>query len=1504
MMFTNLNESINAEFEPTSSRVVHGSTNNNVDEVVINRCSINKLSERLGKEYNKMYNKDLPGFQYYFYANTNRFVCFLSRGILMQVHKKSFNFYYNKYINHKVLNVKVKEINNSVVLIVSEKKPFLAQLGYASIKSFLYNAVTEPFLMLSRARSMLDKVSSKAAKLLFVDLLAMLTHLRDGYFSFGKIAAVLMNIYTIHHRYMTLFSDDGVFSPQSGASMTDILLGFTALGLPSKVLDAIRTFTTLTGKRIFESNVFIESAKFLFESLIVIIEWIAEPIPNVMIFDINTKSSMIDFIRKLGSSLFLHSEITKVCEIYSKYVGNPQILFDPTFRQSVVDLHNNLKQNVEFIDYVTNGNNKYFQTTWKLFEDNVIKSCNAFDTSGRKEPICFVFEGEAGSGKSQLMNAFVALLRESGMTTICHAVPAAEDGKDFYDDYENQEVFVMDDVGQQGKSQWRYLINYVSPVKYPLPCATASKKNTKFFNSKIILCTTNHFTDLQGFTSADCISDPEALYRRAHVIKVKRGQSEHFSQVLNYYKYDHINSKRWENKFVNHTAVDVPEDVNVNFSTEENRDVKGLKTLSWLYKLFRHVRKAENVNNAHMSLTSNDLRSVLTGIEDPEVYHDAVSSPLNNSLYPQSFNISGFIKNNLFKVVNGVLDMTAITAEFFRYYYDLMSNYVQECVLNISNFVSEFISGNVDKVWFKRSGYVLAAILGCAIIGALLPSYSEVNLLVSPSFDDANIKLGDGENLQSKLSKNQFFGPQADKMKDNYETWLTTIRKGCKTLVVKDKEGVNDEHTQCIVSGKRILLPAHLDIGNKFVDIYQSWRHYEDKHVEIENVQLILLKRYLTTDLAIYEIKGTVPLYKLNNSLFANGATSSNNWYLINSTGYFPVSFDIDVLRNTEKVSYSTVAGKWQHLPDTGFYTPYSASGGCGTVLAAPGAGLIGFHVAGSSDLGFCVQPSKDVLNEIRELMLTAPCAKDFELDNKVIPDFSGVRIRYERPVEQIRAIGETSFVRSVLHKESCAEMAELIKEVETSTENKQEFYTPVLGEKIDIKAPPNFRSQGTPAKTLKHLSQKTFARQGRVTQNEIDFIKDYLRTLFVEFDELDDYEVAFGGEFVPALNKDSSNGYHCLVGKDKYFDFENKVIKQELFDLVNRLEQDALNNEYNYDLFMCRETLKDEIRGSKKVDEPRTFRVMPLGHIWWTKKIFGKLLKHFKDTRHETGISIGYNPYIDADLLAKKLLQCEKTGDADFKFWDGKILAVFNHTIAEVLKEFYVGDKAYMIDYIFNTIAYSFVLVNDEIWATTHGLPSGTWLTLLLNCLLNKILTALVIYRNKKDATVKDVWSVVDYVTGDDKIMGTDKDMSVYFNLETVRDVAESLGMKCTNGDKTTITSPTQSFDKLTYVKRHFRQHPVLKKYVGCLSLDTIFNTLQWVDSTKDTHEAMIGKMRSMQIESYLHSPNLYKALTKIFEDKFPFVPFFTESKIISILRSPEGYEQVINMQHKNFSF
>lgn len=1520
----------------TEKELMDNGNNVYVPRVDIKTVEIRSLCQLLGRQYKKIYKKETAGFNYYEYRQTNKFVCFLSRNLLMRVSDDSFKNYANKYMYHKQLTTKFLEKDHFTIMVICEKKlTFFPQIGF--IQKCI-DTIKTPFVMLDEAKDLMQKLTSRTAKLIYIDLIALMLNLRDGYFTATKMVGIMMQIYTIHTRYMDLFPqrDSVQYVPQSGPTLTDMLLGFSLLGLPSDVLSAIKTFTTITGKRIFESDLFIETAEKIFDCLRVLVGWIACPFEGFRILSIETEKFVMDLVNKLGTSIFMHKDIKIVCDIYTKYITNPQVLFDPTFRQEIMTKYASLKANSAFMSYVQNINNKYFITTWNLFESNVVKSCQAFDTSGRDEPICFVFEGEAGSGKSCIMNSFVALLKESGMTTICHSVPAAEDGKDFYDDYENQDVFVMDDVGQQGKSQWRYLINYVSPVKYPLPCATASKKNTKFFNSKIVLCTTNHFRDLNGFTSSDCISEPEALYRRAHVISISRGKSDHFSQDLAYYKYDHIGSKQWENRFINHAAVNVPAGLQTTFSTSDTyRPDNTKRVLRWLYSLFLHITKAEEANNKQMIMTDGDYRDILRSSVDTDQFYDTnddewgaqsswgdfnyvkyvVRAMMPNSLLTRRFDASRVdpteLRNNRGRPLPiGYYD-SDLKDNLFVYYYDVCREFVNYYLNSIFEYMQTSTPALLDLVTStiealkNATPIVIRTILSSEVIGKLLIytfciyltscffGDEEVKKMPSPQFSEDTVK-------DFKKCKKTFFGPQSSEIEQKHDEWTANIRKFCKTMIVKhDKDMTLDEHTQCVVSGKRVLLPAHLEVGNRFVDIYHTWEHYQEQHVEIENVQLRLLKKYILSDLAVYEIKNTIPLYKLNHQLFVGGATDARDWYLINSAGVLPVIYDKDFVRNDEVVEYSNVYGKFKHGVDSGFYTPYTASGACGTVLAAPGIGILGFHVAGNAAMGFCVQPPLHVMKEIRELMLASPCALNYDLDARVVPDFSGVRIRYEDKIDQIRTLGDTSFQPSPLHTEFCEPMRDLI----SNLSNDSSLYTPVEVDKVDVKSPPNFSSKGTPARTLKHLSRKTFMRQGRVSNEEIAFMKDYLRTVMTRFTDLDDYEVAFGGEYVPALNKDSSNGYGCLKGKESYFDFEKKIIKQEAYDLINKVSNHARNDLYDYDDFMCRETLKDELRKSTKVDEPRTFRVMPLGHIWWTKKLFGQLLKHFKNTRMDTGISVGYNPYTDSDILAKKLLLCEKTGDADFGKWDGTILAVLIHTIMEIFSEFYDGENSHMIPWLSNTIANSFVLVNDEIYATTHGLPSGTWLTLLLNCLLNKCLTALVIFRYKPDPQVRDVHRVVDFVTGDDKVFGADKEMSKYFNLLNIKTVSESLGMDCTNGDKTKITRDSQEFSKLTYVKRHFRKHPILKRYVGCLSIDTILNTLQWVDASRDTHVAMVGKMKSMQVEAYLHSPALFKELTRIFSDTYPFEAFFDELKVIKILTDTDGYDYVLDMLGKNFS-
>ena len=189
-------------------------------------------------------------------------------------------------------------------------------------------------------------------------------------------------------------------------------------------------------------------------------------------------------------------------------------------------------------------------TRWR-FHMKIVK---ANEETSRVEPNLFVFEGPPSCGKSILLNQVLSVL---GLSTYCHSVPDINEGKDFYDSYNFEDVFYMDDVGQKGVSQWRTIINMVSSVKMPLECAEAKLKDTKFFTSSTILASTNQFMTLDGLCKSDGIANVEALWRRAFIfdfygLTLDKGLFK--GEVI--FRHYNLKTKRFEKGFPDYFKLD------------------------------------------------------------------------------------------------------------------------------------------------------------------------------------------------------------------------------------------------------------------------------------------------------------------------------------------------------------------------------------------------------------------------------------------------------------------------------------------------------------------------------------------------------------------------------------------------------------------------------------------------------------------------------------------------------------------------------------------------------------------------------------------------------------------------------------------------------------------------------------------------------------------------------------------------------------------------------------
>jgi len=1356
----------------------------------------------------------LSDFENYYFYDRNKHV-------LMRISEKYFS---KKAINCKVVS------KRSYKLAIQD----FEQQGLIDMCVTIKQALTST---ISTVKHVGAGLQSLEFKLLIADTMALMMDLSEGHLTLYRFITTVIKCITLSARYQKVFVPEGL-----EASSNDILLTLSYLGIPENVMRGLRNFNTLTGKKITDCDLLMDLASKLFANLIELFNYLISTYSWLAWF-----SPLVAMLNKMFDFFKSHNLIKEILSIYSSFVKDTHVMFDPVYRTKAMDVYNKTLENPSFMAFLNNGSNKHFQVTYKAFVENVVKMVRTYGSSSRDEPICIVFEGAPGSGKSVLMNSLVEILKKDNKSVYVHTVPPVDAGKDFYDDYNNQDVFVMDDVGQQGVSQWRTIINFVSPVVYPLECASVTNKNTKFFNSKIILCTTNALSNLHNLTKSDCISDIEALFRRIHVVECKRDTSI-TPNVLDYKykKYDYLTTHAWKNEFLSPN-----DDMNGRIPCSFQTDIL-TAGLIWIGKILKNIERNEKNNRMRTELTEESIEDILRKIDD------------------EAYNPQGLLEDAMQRISNawtGFINGTEIFKEWIRYINDTV---IAQFANGAITFLNDSLN-NVNNLSIIAKGVILS-VLSTSICGILYFVVSKFNLKGSDILKSLH---------EVTLETKEFFSQGLLDIERDLPQVISDMHKFSKIIVRR-----SDNYMQhAIVSGNKIMVPAHATYVDELVDVYQSWDHYHNKHKEMEAVSLVLEKEFISCDIAIYKFNQTLPLYKKCHHLFNNFNTCVNRnptAYIISADKTAVVIRGLNVKKNDQIVSYGDKI-RYNHAVGSGYIHPISEAGFCGSFMCDSSGDIFAMHVAGNGETGFMVSPSDLVKQQIRDIMLdTIEC--EFDIDVKVVPGMSGARLRYaDGEVKKIYPIGKTNLVPSCLHQDFNEHTQNLLSELR-------------LSEEIREKGPPIIER---PIAKLEEMSKKTFQHLGDIQLDELKFVEDYLDTFIVPFDDLSDTETVFGNDTLPCLNKNSSNGYGCLKSKEDYFDYENKEIKPAGLKYLRDFKEAVMHDRSHIVDTMCVETFKDELRVEEKRDTPRTFRVMPLAHLFYSKKIMGKLMEHFVTHHNELGLGIGFNPYKDMDGLAHKLRDCDITCDADFSKWDGTLHVSIMRVVHNCLRKKYLGNNSKLLDYLMMTTYNSTVLVYDAVYRTTHGLPSGTWLTLALNCLYNKGINALVVKRN--GGSLDDLNSIVDNVTGDDKIFGASGKLAKIFNAITVRDVAESLGMKCTNGDKTPITSPHQPFEKLTYLKRKFLYNDKLQRYVGALSLETIINTIQWLDKTKDTDVVLEGKILAMQIESYLHGDHIYNLYLTFVKKAVPHIRLFSTYKIHEILDAEDGYFRVTQLAGKD---
>lgn len=1260
------------------------------------------------------------------------------------------------------------------------------------------------------------------------------------------------------------------------SSVDSIMLMLTCFGLPDFVMRGLKQISLMTNKKVLDSpNIIMDLIQKFLEVCHDILVWIKDTLKLEFVSSIiDILSQPLNFVRGLK----LTAKMTKLTIDFQK---NNQLIFDPVIRGECLDLHKEMIGNNYIQNLLVNPVYKIYAQQYSTLQV-MVKLAKNFDVSARNEPVCIVFEGKAGSGKSTMMNKVVHYLVKKNFSIYNHSCPSIDAGKDFYDDYLDQDVFVMDDVGQQGVSQWRQIINFVSPVKFPLDCAEAKNKNTKFFNSKLLLITTNHFSDLHSFTKTDCISEPSALFRRCHVLSFNETtfSKGKMSGRLQYKKFNHDDNS-WTKKFIGPQSDCILQpfiDITSNNST-----------VAWIYTLISSfLEKQQNLYQR------NELSR-----EDEDEIDQLVDNFRIDSNEDEYFDTQSYFQFISFLNKDNI-------AVFKEYLSNLTSN-LYEKTINIYDFLRS--DGALQKMAYPAGmGFLMGCFNGafCAlsavaaqklyqhIVGDISP-----NDLTENSYRAESVKVwheAHREYIQRTIPSviiDSGNDTLTDIVKDEtgLSTRISSLRSKMRIIELISKDGFKNI-SQCIISGRRAVVQVHsYSTMEGVANIFRDWNCFSNNSYECNNIPFKIVKEWPEYDMAIIEISLAVPIYKdATHSLFTSDLEDYNSYnarhlYFINSQAALSLDNNFTVNMDSFQVQNPVLNKSYTVQPGTGIFYSVSASGLCGSLLVDSDHGLCGVHVAGNNNNnGFAFVFPKRVLKELKQL-LTFKNSSHLSIRDHEDKDFSGLKL-FNDIFPSKRPLQRSSLNKSELHDV-------LIDEAEE------------LGEKL----PPNFKSFGS--KTLTELAKKSFKPIPYISNDAIEFGKKCIRQFFTSFDDLTDEEVIKGlkEDKLSGLNKLSVNGYGYDKCKDKYIDFVKGEITPDFSNRIDSFIRDCNSDEVKIEDVLFYEAFKDELRMSEKVDKPRTFRVAPLHHTFLVKKCLGKLFSHCKKNMWDNQMAIGMNPYKDWDRLYKRAKKCHINFDGDFGNWDGSAPAQVQDAVSEVVMEFYVGKHKKVLEVLLDSMVRTFVLIKEKVKLSTHSMPSGCWVTAFFNSLINRFLTAIVLYiEMKKDnvePTTDDFNKLMDFVLGDDKFCGAPESLFKYFNAITMRNFATSIGMKYTDGDKGEITEISKPLAECVFLKRGFRFHKELGTVVGPLSLTTLVNSLRYKDSSRDYDDIMSGKLTAFQFEIFLHEDETLlknKILESADNASFYFKRFDNEH-IMKSMKEHDTYSQVMKGLGKNIS-
>lgn len=282
------------------------------------------------------------------------------------------------------------------------------------------------------------------------------------------------------------------------------------------------------------------------------------------------------------------------------------------------------------------------------------------------------------------------------------------------------------------------------------------------------------------------------------------------------------------------------------------------------------------------------------------------------------------------------------------------------------------------------------------------------------------------------------------------------------------------------------------------------------------------------------------------------------------------------------------------------------------------------------------------------------------------------------------------------------------------------------------------------------------------------------------------------------------------------------------------------------------------------KAGKVRVFHSIPVDKMIVDSVVYGNFKESYQREFVKAQHAIGVNPHSRGwEEIYNHLVQHPNVFDCDFanydKYLHRELLQTVFNIINKTIQNVAPDDWNFMREVLKTESIETFVVDFDTVYKTNRGNKSGEFMTTVVNCIANDILS---FYCWIEVTGVEDITSfrqnVAPIFFGDDGVESVSDAAKDLYNYTTVKEVYTAIGHQVTPGSKDGLEAPFTDVDQISFIKRGFKE--LDGRIVAPLLQRSIESPFVWTELKEEAFDLWEGVVQEKLYEAVLHGAEYYE--------------------------------------------